>query len=148
MRDPMLGTMPRSGSLTMSSYLEQWLSHMRGRVRAKTHEGYQGLIRLYALSGIGSADAGSNTDLWSLGTRVPDWLRSLYDISSPPWSSGWVRHAPNSLVLSWRARWVRSSLSSWVIWNDLVVLDLGLPGAGTGSDLDIETFSRQNLACK
>ena len=34
-------------------YLFQWLRHCRGRVRSKTHEGYAGLIRLYASPGIG-----------------------------------------------------------------------------------------------
>jgi integrase len=37
------------GTLEVGPYLRQWLNHMRGRVRAKTHEGYEGLIRLYAL---------------------------------------------------------------------------------------------------
>jgi integrase len=37
------------GTLEVGSYLRRWLDHMRGRVRAKTHQGYEGLIRLYAL---------------------------------------------------------------------------------------------------
>lgn len=34
-------------------YLSQWLRHCRGRLRSKTHEGYEGLIRLYALPALG-----------------------------------------------------------------------------------------------
>jgi hypothetical protein len=32
------------GTLQVGSYVRQWLDLMRGRVRAKTHEGYEGLI--------------------------------------------------------------------------------------------------------
>jgi hypothetical protein len=35
--------------LTVGAYLTSWLDHTRGRVRAKTHDGYQAQIRLYAL---------------------------------------------------------------------------------------------------
>ena len=34
-------------------YLSQWLRHCRGRLRSKTYEGYEGVIRLYATPGIG-----------------------------------------------------------------------------------------------
>src|SRR5881296_264452 len=34
-------------------YLSQWLRHCRGRLRSKTYEGYEGVIRLYASPGIG-----------------------------------------------------------------------------------------------
>lgn len=40
-------------SHTVGSYLTDWLSHMRGRVRPKTFQGYQGLIWLYALPRLG-----------------------------------------------------------------------------------------------
>jgi len=40
-------------ALTFTGYLDQWLSHSRGRVRAKTHDGYAGLIRLYASPALG-----------------------------------------------------------------------------------------------
>jgi hypothetical protein len=30
-------------------YLEDWLAHIKGRVRARTYQGYEGLIRLYAM---------------------------------------------------------------------------------------------------
>ena len=39
--------------LLTGEYLSQWLRHCRGRLRPKTHEGYQGLIRLYASPALG-----------------------------------------------------------------------------------------------
>jgi integrase len=45
---------PDAASITTADYLEQWLAHARGRVRAKTHDGYRGLVRLYARPGIGT----------------------------------------------------------------------------------------------
>ena len=35
--------------VTVGAYLTSWLDHTRGRVRAKTHDGYQAQIRLYVL---------------------------------------------------------------------------------------------------
>jgi hypothetical protein len=35
--------------VTVCAFLTSWLDHARGRVRAKTHDGYQAQIRLYAL---------------------------------------------------------------------------------------------------
>src|SRR6266511_4402291 len=43
-----VGTELRTGE-----YLSQWLRHCRGRLRSKTHEGYEGAIRLYALPALG-----------------------------------------------------------------------------------------------
>lgn len=34
-------------------YLLQWLRHSRGRLRSKTYEGYDGVIRLYAAPALG-----------------------------------------------------------------------------------------------
>ena len=31
--------------LTVADYLEQWLAHMRGRIRGSTYDGYAGLVR-------------------------------------------------------------------------------------------------------
>jgi integrase-like protein len=45
---------PHASSLTVADYLEQWLSYSKGRVRGRTHEGYRGLIHLYALPALGS----------------------------------------------------------------------------------------------
>src|SRR5689334_7185100 len=44
---------PARADLGTAAYLDQWLAHAKGRVRAKTHDGYAGLIRLYALPSIG-----------------------------------------------------------------------------------------------
>src|SRR5712691_7502880 len=41
------------GDLPTGQYLSQWLSHARGRVRSKTYEGYEGVIRLYAAPALG-----------------------------------------------------------------------------------------------
>jgi len=38
----------RTEELT-ARYLEAWLAHIRGRVQARTYQGYEGLIRLYAM---------------------------------------------------------------------------------------------------
>lgn len=39
---------------SVAAYLADWLEHMRGRVRPKTLDGYEGLIRLYALPALGA----------------------------------------------------------------------------------------------
>ncbi len=55
---------PEEGSdLTVGDYLDQWLAHSRGRVRPRTHDGYAGLIRLYAAPAIGSGALGDLTPL-------------------------------------------------------------------------------------
>jgi len=38
---------------SLGHYLKEWLHHARGRVRATTHQGYDGVIRLYALPALG-----------------------------------------------------------------------------------------------
>jgi integrase len=38
---------------SVAGYLGDWLAHMAGRVRPKTLDGYRGLIRLYAVPGVG-----------------------------------------------------------------------------------------------
>lgn len=38
---------------SLGSYLDDWLAHVSGRVRAKTWQGYEGLIRLYARPSLG-----------------------------------------------------------------------------------------------
>src|SRR6266508_1331837 len=42
------------GGTTVGAFLRDWIAHMRGRVRPKTLDGYQGLIRLYAMPALGS----------------------------------------------------------------------------------------------
>jgi integrase len=44
---------PDSTDQVTAHYLEDWLAHIRGRVRARTFQGYEGLIRLYALPALG-----------------------------------------------------------------------------------------------
>jgi hypothetical protein len=47
------GVSPDASALSLADYLGQWLSHCRGRVRAKTYDGYRGLVRLYAAPALG-----------------------------------------------------------------------------------------------
>src|SRR5439155_25770380 len=49
----MLAAEETATELRTGDYLSQWLRHSRGRLRSKTFEGYQGVIRLYATPGIG-----------------------------------------------------------------------------------------------
>src|SRR5712692_2264136 len=39
--------------LAVGEYLEQWLAHVRGRVRATTYEGYEALVRLHGTPRLG-----------------------------------------------------------------------------------------------
>jgi len=41
------------GSGSTEDYLGGWLAHARGRIRTRTYQGYEGLIRLYALPSVG-----------------------------------------------------------------------------------------------
>ncbi len=38
---------------SLGHYLQEWLAHTRGRVRATTYQGYESLIRCYALPALG-----------------------------------------------------------------------------------------------
>src|SRR6266705_3079330 len=49
----MLAAEEVGAELRTGDYLSQWLRHSRGRLRSKTFEGYEGVIRLYASPGIG-----------------------------------------------------------------------------------------------
>jgi integrase len=40
--------------LTTGEYLQQWLGHAKGRVRATTYEGYEALVRCHAMAALGS----------------------------------------------------------------------------------------------
>jgi integrase len=51
---PGLGTLADAEVLTVEAFFHQWLSHAKGRVRAKTYDGYECLIRLYVLPRLGS----------------------------------------------------------------------------------------------
>ena len=48
-----------ASDLCTGEYLQQWLSHTRARVRPKTYEGYEGVIRLYATPALGEIPLGS-----------------------------------------------------------------------------------------
>src|SRR5437763_1331067 len=45
--------LPPDQDRSLRHYLTEWLAHARGRVRATTHQGYEGVIRLYALPALG-----------------------------------------------------------------------------------------------
>jgi integrase len=47
-------TAEATAPLTVALYLTRWLSHMQGRVRAVTYEGYEALIRRHALPELGA----------------------------------------------------------------------------------------------
>ncbi|MDP9225825.1 MAG: site-specific integrase [Actinomycetota bacterium] len=49
--------------MTTGAYLGAWLSHARGRVRPRTHDGYAGSIRLYAAPVIGEIPLADLTSL-------------------------------------------------------------------------------------
>jgi integrase len=65
---------------TVGAYLSSWLQHSKTRVRAKTHEGYEGLVRLYARPGIGDIPLASLSPLHLqrlYGNLLSDPLRHL-----------------------------------------------------------------------
>jgi integrase len=84
---------------TVRSYLDFWLDHAKGRVRAKTHDGYRGLIRLYAIDALGSMP---------LEDLCPLHLQHLYGVLlARGLSAGTVRnlHLVLTQALSQAARW-------------------------------------------
>ncbi|CAN5360656.1 site-specific integrase [soil metagenome] len=50
----MLAAEEAGSELLTGDYLFQWLRHSRGRLRSKTYEGYDGVIRLYASPALGA----------------------------------------------------------------------------------------------
>ena len=48
-RGQLWADLPTGEDLSVADYLARWLAHARGRVRAKTYEGYGALIRLHAI---------------------------------------------------------------------------------------------------
>jgi len=92
--------------LTVAGFLEGWLAHVRGRVRAVTYEGYEALLRLHALPALGSM---------ALADLRPLDLQRLYgDLLNPPvgegregLSGGSVRnlHLVLTQALSQAVRW-------------------------------------------
>ena len=73
------------GTGATGDYLTRWLQHAMARVRARTYQGYEGLIRLYAVPSIGEIPLQDlhPLDLQSLYT-------SLMNDRIPPISSGTV----------------------------------------------------------
>ena len=51
--EPLQPGAPAAGKLDVAGYLQQWLAHARGRVRAVTYEGYEVLLRRHALPRLG-----------------------------------------------------------------------------------------------
>src|SRR6266542_2570303 len=47
----------------LGHYLGEWLAHTRGRVRATTYQGYESLVRCYALPAIGEIGLSELTPL-------------------------------------------------------------------------------------
>jgi integrase len=73
------------GSGSTEDYLVEWLSHARGRIRARTYQGYEGLIRLYALPSIGELPL---KDVHPL--HLQSLYASLMNDRIPPISAGTV----------------------------------------------------------
>jgi integrase len=85
--------------VTVGDYLGSWLDHARVRVRAKTHDGYEAAIRLYALPRLGAI---------SLSTLGPLHLQGLYgDLLGRGLSTGTVLnlHLVLTQALAQAARW-------------------------------------------
>jgi len=85
----------------LGEYLNAWLAHVGGRVRQKTWEGYESLIRLYARPAIGDV---------TLAELHPLQLQQLYSsllAKSPPLSGGTVLnlHLVLAQALSQAVRW-------------------------------------------
>jgi integrase len=78
----MLGDM---ASASVAEYLGRWLSHAKTRVRPRTYQGYEGLIRLYAIPSIGTTRV---SDLHPLDLQ--SLYASLMSERVPPISSGTV----------------------------------------------------------
>jgi integrase len=95
------------GEFDVRSYLEQWLGHMKGRVRPSTLRGYRGLLHLYAIPSIGSVQL---SDLHPLQLQhMYDELLSLPDRgrSRAGLSTGTVLNLHRVLVqsLGWAVKW-------------------------------------------
>ena len=88
-------------SPSLGEYLDDWLAHAKGRVRRKTWEGYEGLIRLYARPNLGDQP---------LEELRPLDLQHLYSHLMervPPLSGGTVLnlHLVLTQALSQAVRW-------------------------------------------
>lgn len=70
---------------TLADYLHGWLDHAKGRVRARTYQGYEGLIRLYALPALGDLDLDEVSPL-----HLQSLYASLMNERVPPIGAGTV----------------------------------------------------------
>src|SRR5439155_10596281 len=69
---------------TVGAYLVSWLDHAKVRVRGKTYDGYEGLVRVHALPGLGSMP---------LSALAPLHLQALYgELLGRGLSAGTVRN--------------------------------------------------------
>src|SRR5438132_2335196 len=87
------------GAATVGAYLGSWLDHAKVRVRGKTHDGYEGLIRLYAVPALGSVP---------LSALAPLHLQALYgELLGRGLSAGTVRnlHLVLTQALGQAVRW-------------------------------------------
>jgi len=73
------------GSGSTGAYLSGWLAHAKGRIRARTYQGYEGLIRLYALPFLGELPL---KDVHPL--HLQSLYASLMNDRVPPISAGTV----------------------------------------------------------
>lgn len=99
MRGPMLAAEEAGTEVSTGDYLSQWLRHSKARLRSKTHEGYEGVIRLYACPRIGQV---------ALGSLHPLHLQQLYsDLIDRGLGGGTVRnlHLVLAQALSQAVRW-------------------------------------------
>jgi len=75
-----IGAGENGDQLTIAHFLNDWLAHIRGRVRAVTYEGYEALLRLHALPVLGAVP---------LAELRPLDLQRLYgDLLNPPVAEG------------------------------------------------------------
>src|SRR5712692_3587217 len=81
----MAQALQESGSASVQAYLHRWLCHAKTRVRPRTYQGYEGLIRLYAIPEIGKMSLG---ELHSL--QLQSLYASLMSDKVPPISAGTV----------------------------------------------------------
>jgi len=73
------------GTGATGDYLTRWLGHAKARVRARTYQGYEGLIRLYAVPSVGEILL---QDLHPL--HLQSLYTSLMNYRIPPISAGTV----------------------------------------------------------
>lgn len=92
---------PEEETGTFGQYLDFWLDHARGRVRAKTWEGYECLVRVHAKPALGDI---------ALADLSPLQIQGLYSsllAKEPPLSGGTVLnlHLVLTQALSQAVRW-------------------------------------------